>query len=315
MDDDLDLQTLRLVRALADTGTITAAAAALGYSQPAASARLRRAERRSGQPLVRPAGRGVVLTEAGRRLAEHAVHVQAALDAARQDLDDLAGLAAGRVRVAGFPSASSTLVPAVFGLLARAHPRLRLEYLEAEPPEALAALRAGTVDVALTFSHAGASSALEDDGLLARTPFVDGSVLVVPAPPGPTATTEAPAPALADLADAPWIAGCPRCRGHLLDVAAAAGFVPRIVLETDNALAVLGMVAAGLGVAVLPGLALAAAAVPDGVRLVPLGSGHDRAVHVVHGRGALRVPSVRAVVEAVARLRPEEHGLRRWSGG
>lgn len=304
MEDELDLQTLRLVRALADTDTLTAAAARLGYSQPAASQQLRRAEQRAGHPLVARTGRSLVLTEAGRRLAEHAVHVQAALDAARQDLDDLAGLTSGRVRVAGFPSASSTLVPAVFSRLGAAHPGLRLEYLEAEPPEALAALRAGTVDVALTFSHAGASSPQESDDLVARTPFVDRTVLVLPVEHPFTAGDD-----LGGLVDARWIAGCPRCRGHLLDVAAGAGFVPEIVLETDNALAVLGMVAAGLGVALLPGLALVSAAVPDGVRLVALGDEHARRVHVVHGRGARRVPSVRAVVAEATGLDPADHGL------
>lgn len=304
MDDELDLPTLRLVRALADTGTLTAAARRLGYSQPAASQQLRRAELRAGHPLVTRAGRALVLTEAGRRLAEHAVHVQAALDAARQDLDDLAGLTSGRVRVAGFPSASSTLVPAVFSRLGAAHPGLRLEYLEAEPPEALAALRAGTIDVALTFSHAGASSPQESDDLVARTPFVDRTVLVLPADHPFREGDD-----LGGLDDARWIAGCPRCRGHLLDVAAGAGFVPQIVLETDNALAVLGMVAAGLGVALLPGLALVSAAVPTGVRLVALGDEHVRRVHVVHGRGARRVPSVRAVVAAATGLDPADHGL------
>ena len=305
MDDELDLQTLRLVRALADTGTLTAAAARLGYSQPAASQQLRRAEQRAGHPLVARSGRSLALTEAGRRLADHAVHVQAALDAARQDLDDLAGLTSGRVRVAGFPSASSTLVPAVLSRLGAAHPGLRLEYLEAEPPEALAALRAGTVDVALTFSHAGASSPQESDDLLARTPFVDSTVLVLPGGHPFEQGDD-----LAGLADERWIAGCPRCRGHLLDVAAGAGFVPEIVLETDNALAVLGMVAAGLGTALLPGLALVSAAVPAGVRLVPLGDEHARRVHVVHARGARRVPSVRAVVAAASSLDPRDHGLR-----
>jgi len=302
---DLDLASLRVVRAVADTGTITAAAALLGYSQPAVSQQLRRAERQVGQPLVLRVGRGVALTEAGSRLAAHAVHVQAALDAARQDLDDLGGVTAGRVTLAGFPSASSTIVPDVLSRLRDRHPGLQVDYVEAEPPEALARLRDGSADVAVTFSHGpGPSGGRELDGLLHRASFVDRTVLVVP--------TDHPfgqgAP-FASLADERWIGGCPRCRGHLLATCAASGFTPEIVLETDNALAVLGLVAAGLGVALLPGLSLVSAAVPPGVRVVELDARLGRTVHVVHGRGGDRVPSVRAVLEAVARVDGPAHGL------
>lgn len=298
MTTDLDLASLRVVRAVADTGTITAAAALLGYSQPAVSQQLRRAERQVGQPLVLRAGRGVALTEAGQRLAAHAVHVQAALDAARQDLDDLGGVATGRVTLAGFPSASSTIVPDVLSRLRDRHPGLTVDYVEAEPPEALARLRDGSADVAVTFSHGGAPAAERDlDGLLHRASFVDRTVLAVPA-----AHPFARGDAFASLAHERWIGGCPRCRGHLLATCAAAGFEPEIVLETDNALAVLGLVAAGLGVALLPGLSLVSAAVPPGVRVVELDHGLARIVHVVHGRGGDRVPSVRAVLDALGQV-------------
>ena len=308
MSDDVDLQTLRVVRALAETGTITAAAARLGYSQPAVSQHLRRAEARVGHPLVLRSGRGVALTEAGRRLAEHAVHVQAALDAARQELDHLGGATSGRVRLAGFPSASSTLVPEVLSALHRSRPGLRVDYVEAEPPEALALVRDGLADVALVFGHAGAgvpSPAPLPDSLREHPAFVDETVLVVPRAHG-----FQPGDDFASLAAERWIGGCPRCRGHLLASCASAGFEPEIVLETDNALAVLGLVASGLGVALLPGLSLQAAAVPDGVRVVPLPRGMARVISVVHRRGARRVPSVRLLAEALHAVDPAVHGLR-----
>jgi DNA-binding transcriptional LysR family regulator len=305
MTDDLDLASLRVVRAVADTGTITAAAALLGYSQPAVSQQLRRAERQVGQPLVLRAGRGVALTEAGQRLAAHAVHVQAALDAARQDLDDLGGVATGRVTLAGFPSASSTIVPDVLSRLRDRHPGLTVDYVEAEPPEALARLRDGSADVAVTFRHGGDPGGERDlHGLLHRASFVDRTVLALP-----TAHPFARGDDFADLAHERWIGGCPRCRGHLLATCAASGFEPEIVLETDNALAVLGLVAAGLGVALLPGLSLVSAAVPPGVRVVELGEGLARVVHVVHGRGGDRVPSVRAVLDAFEQVDGDALGL------
>jgi DNA-binding transcriptional LysR family regulator len=299
--DDLDLASLRVVRAVADTGTITAAAALLGYSQPAVSQQLRRAERQAGQPLVLRAGRGVALTEAGLRLAAHAVHVQAALDAARQDLDDLGGVATGRVTLAGFPSASSTIVPDVLSRLRDRHPGLTVDYVEAEPPEALARLRDGSADVAVVFRHGGEGDL---EGLPHRASFVDRTVLAVPA-----AHPFDRGDDFSALARERWIGGCPRCRGHLLATCAASGFEPEIVLETDNALAVLGLVAAGLGVALLPGLSLVSAAVPPGVRVVELDEGLARVVHVVHGRGGDRVPSVRAVLEAVEQVDGDALGL------
>jgi DNA-binding transcriptional LysR family regulator len=310
MTDDLDLQTLRVVRALADTGTITAAAARLGYSQPAVSQHLRRAEARVGHPLVLRTGRGVTLTEAGARLAEHAVHVQAALDAARQELDRLGGAASGRVRLTGFPSASSTIVPDVLARLRHEHPGLQVTYVEAEPPEALASLRDGTADVALVFSHPGSRGPDRDlEGLTERAMFLDRTVLVLPA--GHPYVDGSP---FVELAHERWIGGCPRCRGHLLATCAAEGFAPEIVLETDNALAVLGLVAAGMGVALLPRLSLQAAALPAGVRVVVLPPAAGRRIAVVHRPGARRVPSVHALTGAIGSLDPRLHGLAALSG-
>jgi molybdate transport repressor ModE-like protein len=105
--DDIDPQLLRVLRAVADSGSITRAAVVLGSSQPAVSQLLTRAEQRLGHALVLRGGRGATLTHAGQVLADHALHVQAALTAAREDLDAVGGLTRGRVRLAGFPSASS----------------------------------------------------------------------------------------------------------------------------------------------------------------------------------------------------------------
>jgi DNA-binding transcriptional LysR family regulator len=344
--DDLDPQLLRTLRAVADAGSITGAAASLGYSQPAVSQLLQRAEQRLGHALVLRGARGVSLTEAGQVLADHALHVQAALTAAREDLDAVGGLTRGRVRIAGFPSASSTLVPAVLAWLADRVPGVTTTYVEVEPPEALAMLRRGEADVALTFTYVGDEvGAVPDPGLLTRSIGRDPLALVTPvgagAGAGAGAGTESAVrsggsahggpvgaagsvagsgdaggpggrggrgagvgggPVVVDLAsqrDARWIGGCPRCRGHLLASCASAGFTPDIVLETDNAAAVVGLVAAGLGVALLPRLALATTVIPAGVSVDPVDEDLARRVEVVVARGAERVPSVRATLEAV----------------
>ena len=293
--ETIEPQLLRVLLAVRDAGSISRAAAALGYSQPAVSQLLTRAEQRLGHDLVLRGGRGATLTESGRVLADHALHVEAALAAAREDLDAVGGLARGRVRLAGFPSASSTLVPPVLAALARDSPGVVTSYVEVEPPEAVDLLRRGEVDVALTFSHALQDDPASDQTLTTRALGRDPLALV-------TAAGEVPSGRSADLAafrDARWIGGCPRCRGHLLASCAASGFTPEIVLETDNAAAVVGLVAAGLGVALLPRLALSTTVVPPGVAVTPADDALARRVEVVVARGADRVPSVRAALDAV----------------
>lgn len=321
--DDLEPQILRVLRALADVGSITGAAAALGISQPAVSQHLQRAESRLGQPLALRGPRGITLTDAGRLLAGHAVHVDAALAAAREDLDALGGLVRGRVRLAGFPTASSTLVPEVLARLARTAPGLDVSYVEVEPPEAVAMLREGETDLALTFTYVGEDSRPEPS-LRARAIGTDPLVLVTPAggaqvgttrrtggtAPDPTDGTPATGPVdLADHRESRWIGGCPRCRGHLLASCRASGFTPDIVLETDNAAAVLGLVGAGLGVALLPRLALASSIVPPTVRIDPVDDLLARRIEVAVVRGTARVPSVRAALEAVLALDTAAVGL------
>lgn len=307
--DDLDPQLLRALRAVADAGSITGAAASLGYSQPAVSQLLQRAEQRLGHALLLRGARGVTLTEAGQVLADHALHVQAALTAAQEDLDAVGGLARGRVRIAGFPSASSTLVPAVLASMAAAVPGVTTSYVEVEPPEALELVRRGEVDVALTFTYVGDDVAT-DAALVTRALGRDPLALVRSGGSGrarPAGSAGPMAGSVVDLASlrgARWIGGCPRCRGHLLASCASAGFTPDIVLETDNAAAVVGLVAAGLGVALLPRLALATTVIPPGVSIDPVDDELARRVEVVVARGAERVPSVRAALDAVRAAEP-----------
>jgi len=297
----LDVGALRLLQAIAEHGTLTAAAEALGASQPAVSQHVRRLERRLGTALLDRSARRVRLTEAGQVLASHGVAVNAAVRAAGAEVAALTGLQAGVVRLVAFPSSSATLVPKALSALRKSHPRLTVTLDEAEPPQSLARLRAGTCDLAVAFAYPGVELGRDEDddlsGLVWRH-LLDDPTLVALAEDHPRARQEHLD--LADLAAETWIAGCPRCRGHLLTAAAGSGFTPDIAYATDDYVAVLALVAAGLGVALLPGLARRTADRHPGVVVREATGTSARAVHAVTTPDLLRVPAVAATIEALA---------------
>lgn len=297
-----DASDLRVIKAIADTGSITSAAARLGFSQPAVSQQLRRLETRIGVAVVERAGRTVRLTEAGRVLARHASAVATALDAAAAELAELSGLHAARVRLVAFPSASPTLVPRLLADLAHRHPGISVTYVEAEPPEAVEAVREDRADIALTFSYPGDRDdphGLSARGLDVSTVGSDDLLVVLPVDHHAADAAEV---SVAGLADEEWIAGCPRCRGHLLELCGRAGFSPRIAFETDNVVAVESLVAQGIGVATLPRMAAESFPTLPGVAFAPLPRSDARTLHTVTARGADRVPAVRVTLGAIARL-------------
>jgi len=299
-DDGLDAHALRVVKAIADTGSITGAARALGYSQPAVSQQLRRLERRAGMPVVERVGRGVRLTEAGRVLARHAATVTTALEAAAGDLAELRGLRAGRVRIAAFPSASSTVVPRVIAAVTARRPGVSISFVEAEPPEAIAAVREDRADIALTYSYPGdRREHLESaaSGLSVHRVTDDDTVVVVPA--DHPAACDDPID-LSQLAGERWIAGCPQCRGHLLEACERAGFTPDIAFETDNFIAVENLVAQGVGMAILPRMAVASLPMLAGIAAPRLPAAEARTLHLVTAGGAELVPAIGTTLEIMA---------------
>jgi DNA-binding transcriptional LysR family regulator len=311
----LDVTRLRVLVAVARYGSVTAAARALNYAQPSVSHHLARLEAETGIKLIQRAGRGIRLTDAGRLLAERAAEVIGRLDAAENELAAYTGLRAGRLRLAAFPSALGTIVPAAAAKLRGHQPTVDLRLTEAEPPEALRMLRAGYVDVALVFRYfqgaagqdaedaegagaqAGAdggtgtgtvfgSAGLDDDGDggidlsegLRERLILDEPVHLVTS----AHASEPPAGELAKYARHRWIAGCDRCRANLLRQCAQAGFIPKIAFTTDDYVAVQALVAADLGVATLPGLALRSARHP-GVKTVPLAGARRHVFAVRYG--------------------------------
>src|ERR671925_757059 len=189
----LDLNRLRVLDAVARTGSVTAAAKELSYSQPSLSHHLARLEQETGAQLLQRIGRGIRLTPTGRLLADRAAEILGRVDAAGAELSAHVGLSAGKVRLAGFTSVLSTLVPAAAELLHREHPGLELTLTDTHPPEALQLLRAGHVDVALIFRYD--ESPPEDDGIRLVHVLDDPTYLL---------TTGGPA-GLADHRDSTWI--------------------------------------------------------------------------------------------------------------
>src|SRR4051794_1007699 len=242
----LDVTRLRVIEAVARHGSVTAAAKELSYSQPSVSHHLARLEAETGAQLLQRVGRGIRLTPAGLLLAARAAEILGRLDAADAELSAHVGLNAGRVRLAGFSSAIGSLVPGAVAALARKHPDLQVNLTDAHPLEALELLRTGNVEVAVIFRYdetepepAGVRlhHLLDDPVYLLSTRRERG---------------------LAPLRDATWIAGCERCRSHLLSLCADAGFEPRIGYSSDDMVVMQAWVAAGLGVALQTGLALRA---------------------------------------------------------
>ncbi|MBU2662317.1 LysR family transcriptional regulator [Actinoplanes bogorensis] len=284
----LDVTRLRVLAAVARHGSVTAAAEALHYAQPSVSHHLARLEAETGSRLVQRSGRGIRLTEAGRLLADRAEEILGRLDAAEEELAAHAGLRAGRVRLAAFPSALGTFVPVAAAAFDEAYPGIDLRFREAEPPAAIDLLRRGEVDVAVIFTHEDVT------GLRTEELFEDETYLVTP--------LDWAGDGLADHRGRRWIGGCERCRAELLRACAAEGFTPDIRFTTDDYVAVQQLVARNLGVTTLPGLALAAHR-NERVRVVPL-PGRGRRVLVAVAGEAPDPPATRALTEMIRASSP-----------
>jgi DNA-binding transcriptional LysR family regulator len=242
----LDVTRLRVIDAVARHGSVTSAARELHYSQPSVTHHLARLEAETGAQLLQRVGRGIRLTQAGQLLADRAAEIIGRIDAADAELSAHVGLTAGQVRLAGFSSAIGSLVPRAVAELASSHPGLQITLTDTHPPDALELLRTGKIEVAIIFRYDETEA--EPVGVRLHH-LLDDPLYLLSARRGRK---------LAGLRDATWIAGCDRCRSHLLSLCADEGFEPRIGYVSDDMVVMQALVAAGLGVTTMPGLALRA---------------------------------------------------------
>jgi DNA-binding transcriptional LysR family regulator len=253
-----DVKQLRVLRAVAERGSFSAAADALSYTQPAVSQQIAALEKRAGTTLVDRGSRGVRLTDAGRALVEHTEVVLARLAAAEAELEAMAGVRGGRLRMSSFPSAGASLLPPAVAMFSERHPDVELSFVEREPEEAVPMLRAAELELALVFEYRDLTRPelerlYEGVDLLHLTD--DPMYLALPRDHPAARKSRV---RLADVADDTWIQNDttgPCGRLHLA-ACVAAGFEPRIGFQSDDYNVVQGLIAAGVGVSLLPALSL-----------------------------------------------------------
>jgi DNA-binding transcriptional LysR family regulator len=302
LDFMLDVRRLRVLHAVSAYGSVTAAAAALGYSAPAVSQQLAALEREVGMRLTERAGRGIELTPAAAILVAHTDALLARLDAAESDLAVLRDQVAGRVTLAAFPSAAASFVSAAWAALAGSAPHVRLDLTEMEPEESLPAVLRGETDVAVAHEYDLLPRPL--DPLFERRELLSDPVLVAVPAAHPLAAAHPPAAEgtvpLSALAGLPFLA--PRdttsCAEMIQRACARAGFVPGVVARATYFDVLLSLVAAGAGVTLVP--ALAARRLPPQIRLLWPAEPVTRQIFTVSRRGGDRKPAVRVVLDALA---------------
>ena len=250
----LHLGRLRVLSEVISRGSFSAAAEALSYTQSAVSQAIARLEAETGATLVVRDRRGVRATVAGATLVEHAEAIFAQVEAAEADLAAVLGVRGGRLRVASFPSAGATLMPLAVAIFRDEHPGVALTLAEGEPEEIAPRLRAGEFDLALLFEFPGVR---ERPGAGLRTVSLLEDPMHV-ALPVAHPLAEKPALTLADLRDEDWVqtSATSPCARHVVRSCLAAGFEPNATFESDDYETVQGLVAAGVGVALIPRLAL-----------------------------------------------------------
>ena len=320
----LDVRRLRVLHAVSAYGSVTAAAAALGYSAPAVSQQLAALEREVGMRLTERAGRGLELTAAALILVGHTDALLARLETAESDLAALRDQVAGRVSLTAFPSAAASFVCAAWAALAGSAPQVRLDLTEMEPEESLPAVLRGEADVAVAHEYDLLPRPL--DPLFERRELLSDPVLVAVPADHPLVAGGAAVPLSADGAAVPLSAGgaavplsagdaavplsalaglpflAPRdttsCAEMIKRACARAGFVPRVVARATDFGVLLSLVAAGAGVTLVP--ELAARRLPPQVRLLWPAEPVTRQIFTVSRRSGDRKPAVRVVLDALA---------------
>jgi DNA-binding transcriptional LysR family regulator len=251
-----DLRLLRVLREVALRGSFSAAADALSYSQPAVSQQIARLEAQTGVKLIERQPKGVKLTPAGEALVRRTESILSELAHAQAELTEIASSARGRLRLAAFTTAAGTIVPRAVKEFRRMRPGVQVDLQLMDPPQSIPALRRGEVDLVIT--EEGGFEADPDLAGLGVERLMDDVLYASLPADHPLATRRAVA--LTDLCDEEWmlvgLRGTCADSNIVLRACQQAGFEPRVAYTSDDYFAIQGLVASGMGVALVPGLAL-----------------------------------------------------------
>jgi len=292
----LDVKRLRVLKEVAAQGSFSAAADSLSYTQSAVSQQIAALERETGRKLVERGSKGIRLTDAGEALVRHAGAILARLAEAEAELDAIAGLRGGRVRLSTFASAGASIVPPAVAMFRERYPGVEIVLSLAEPLDGIEGLRSGSLDISLLVQPGFGPT--PDDGVQ-RVHLLEDEMYVALPLAHPLARKRTLK--LADLCEEHWMLGatstCPDAM-IFLRACRAAGFEPRLAFENDDYTAIQGFVAAGVGVALIPQLALVT--VRDDI-VVRAMAGRPPARQVVAGvtDAGLRSPATEAMLDVL----------------
>jgi DNA-binding transcriptional LysR family regulator len=296
----LNVARLRVLREVIRQGSFSGAAAALSYTQSAVSQAIATLEAETGATLVERDRRGIRPTAAGAALVDHVDGILARLDAAQADLDTILGIRGGKLQMASFPTAGATLMPPAIAEFRLQHPDVELSLIEGEPEEIAPRLAAGELDLALLFEFRGGGERLAPG--LTQVQLLEDPMHVALPQTHPLA--DRPVLTLEDLQDEAFIqtsAHSP-CARHVVRCCRAAGFEPIVSFESDDYQTVQGLVASGVGVALIPELALRSSTRDDIVVRELHPESPERRVVVATRRGKGVLPAAQAMVATLRRV-------------
>jgi DNA-binding transcriptional LysR family regulator len=303
----LNVGRLNVFREVIAHGSFSDAADALSYSQSAVSQAIATLEREAGTSLIERSRAGVRPTSAGAALAGHVGGILARIESAQDEIAAISAGRGGRLRTASFPTAGATLMPQAIAGFRASHPGVEVTLAEGEPEEIGPRLRAGEFDLVLLFEFEDVGERLTA-GMRRFDLLEDPLHLALPAEH--RLARRKAKPRLADLQDEPWVqtSAASPCARHVIRSCHAAGFEPHVAFESDDYQTVQSLVAAGVGVGLIPQLALSNPR--DGMAIRELSPRSPvRTVFAATPRGAAVTPALATMLDILRELtrnRPRE---------
>ncbi|GAA4806709.1 LysR family transcriptional regulator [Streptomyces ziwulingensis] len=289
----LDIHQLKVLTEVARTGSYTAAAVSLGYTQPAVSYQMRQLQQAVGTPLVVKIGRGLRLTETGRSLVQHADAIFSVLRAVDQEVSSLVARGGGLVRLVAFQSSCVTLVPELIARLRERRPGVRVTVTQAEPVEARHQIRTGEADLGLLCNWEN-EDLPEGESTMRREELMTDRRCVLMREDDPLAGQDTVD--LSELAGRDWV--MESFRDRFLAACTNLGFEPRIAATVDDVSAIQALVASGLGISLVSEMALSAHVAPGLVHR-PLRHWPRRRTYALLWPDMAAVPAVVTVLDEI----------------